>query len=258
MDARKLRELEFHNHRFESGNRGFTTSEISGRIDKYYSVVERSRSFYTRLLQNRCAGKRILEYGCGTGSHAFLLAKKGGDVTGIDISDVAVRKASEQAGGLPNLSFRVMDAEELTFAPATFDLICGTAILHHLDLRKAFAELARTLRPSGMAVFLEPLGHNPLINLYRRLTPTLRTADEHPLRMDDLRLAEEYFGKVEAHFFHLFSLLAVPVRSSRSFNRVLQWLDAIDASLFSALPITRRFAWATVLTFSQPRSRLAS
>ena len=38
--------------------------------------------------------------------------------------------------------------------------------------------------PGGLAVFMEPLGRNPLINRYRRLTLTLRTVDEYPLMME--------------------------------------------------------------------------
>lgn len=42
-------------------------------------------------------------------------------------------------------------------------------------------------------MFFEPLGHNLLINLYRRLTPELRTEDEHPLVACDLERLVNYF-----------------------------------------------------------------
>jgi hypothetical protein len=48
------------------------------------------------------------------------------------------------------------------------------------DLSLACSEIARVLRPGGPAIFVEPLGHNPLINAYRKRTPALRTVDEHP------------------------------------------------------------------------------
>jgi SAM-dependent methyltransferase len=255
MEARKERELAFHNHRFMIGTRISKKFFGSEGVEKYYTVTEGCRSFYRGRLQQGCKGKKVLEYGCGTGSDGFVLARQGARVTGIDISDVAVQQAAERAQleELDWLDFRVMDAEDLTFADRTFDLICGTAILHHLDLGRALPQLARTLAPEGKAIFMEPLGHNPIINLYRKLTPDLRTVDEHPLLMKDIALAKTYFGKVEAHCFNLTNLLAVPFRNWRGFGAVCKVLGALDTAMFRVLPPVRRYAWATVLVFSQPK-----
>src|SRR5206468_2779382 len=100
-----------------------------------------------------------------------------------------------------------------------------------------------------------PLGHNPIINLYRKLTPDLRTVDEHPLLMKDIALAKSYFGKVEAHFFNLATLFAVPFRKCRGFGAVCKALGTLDTAMFRLLPPLRRYAWATVLVFSQPKIR---
>jgi SAM-dependent methyltransferase len=255
MDARKVREIAFHNHRFATGTRGVSHGAASGGVDKYYSVVERSRNFYLDLIQKGCQGKRVLEYGCGTGGNAFYLAKRGARVTGIDISDVAVKQAEQRAAAeaITDINFEVMDAEDLKFGEGTFDLICGTAILHHLDLRSALASLARALKTSGIGVFLEPLGHNPLINLYRKWTPGIRTPDEHPLLIKDFELAKAYFGSVEIHCFHLTSLLAVPFRRRHWFGGLVRGLGAFDDVLFRAIPVMKRYAWAVVVVLAQPK-----
>jgi SAM-dependent methyltransferase len=254
MDARKTREIDFHNKRFAEETRGADEPTEAKGVDRFYSVVHQSRAFYVNQLKQSCAGKKVLEYGCGTGSHAPYLVKWGAQVTGIDISDVAIDKATAQARAqhIDGLDYFQMDAEALTFSNDSFDLICGTAILHHLDLTKAFAELARSLKPDGKAVFLEPLGHNPLINLYRKLTPGLRTPDEHPLLMKDFSLAKPQFGKIDLHFFNLFTLSAVPFRRFRWFPRVLNVLDNMDSLLFRVLPAAGRYAWTVVITLSQP------
>jgi hypothetical protein len=83
----------------------------------------------------------------------------------------------------------------------------------------------------------------------------MRTADEHPLLMADLKLAESYFGKVEARFFHLSSLLAVPFRNGRWFSKVLAFLDGIDACIFRACRPAARYAWIVVMVLSEPRKR---
>ena len=198
----------------------------------------------------------MLEYGCGTAGFSVPMSRLGSAVTAIDISPVAVRMTREWAfgTGARSITFCNMNAETLAFGDAAFDVVCGTGILHHLDLDKSVSELARVLKPDGKAVFLEPLGHNPLINLYRRRTPNMRTEDEHPLLMSDLRLARKYFGAVETRYFHLHSLLAVPFRDGRLFSPLLSCLDAADRLLF-ALPFMGRFAWTAVIAMSEPLKR---
>jgi ubiquinone/menaquinone biosynthesis C-methylase UbiE len=247
MEIVKQKEKDYHNKAFSEGTRK--------KLDKYYLSAKRSSAFYQHCLSSHCKGKSVLEYGCGPGSQAFLLAKHAAKVIGIDISEVAIEQATKQAKNeeLTNLSFFVVDAESLDFANGSFDLICGSAILHHLNLNKAFAEIVRTLRPDGIAVFFEALGHNPMINLYRKLTPRLRTEDEHPLLMRDLKTAGLYFGKVETHYFHLFSIAAVPFHRLAVFRILLNILDGFDRLVFKLLPFTKKYAWITVMVLSQPK-----
>ena len=244
--TRQDREREFHNRTFaDHSRRG---------LEPVYAILHDSKLYYRDFLQSHCAGKDVLEYGCGPGGHSRFLAENGARLTGIDISEVAVQQASERARTEQfSATFRVMDAEQLEFPDRSFDLICSVAILHHLDLRRAFSELARVLKPTGSAIFLEPLGHNPVINLYRMLTPHLRSPDEHPLLMKDLKLAETYFKRVESRFFVLHSLLAVPFRNAPFFMKLVTGLEAVDRTLFRLVPFVRRYAWETVMVMSEPQ-----
>ena len=246
MEERYLREKQFHEHCYSENSRLV--------VGKYYTISRRRLGFYENYVVSRCAGRRVLEYGCGQGSHAFLLAGKGAQVTAIDLSETAIEQARETARLKDlDIDFRVMNAEVLDFEDDTFDIICGTAIIHHLDLRKAFCEIARTLRPGGFAIFMEPLGHNPLINLYRKLSSQLRTEDEHPLRIEDFELAHTFFREVDVHYFHLLSLLAVPFRETRFFSSMLTVLDSVDRFLFHYVPFARKHAWFSVAIFKYPR-----
>jgi SAM-dependent methyltransferase len=245
------RERDFHNRSF-----GEDRNKREKRVGKFYSVSS-SFVYYRKKLEEGAEGLGVLEYGCGPGSCAFLLARKGARVAGIDISDVAIARAKETATReqLDGIEFRVMNAESLDYADDSFDLICGSAILHHLDLRKSYAELARTLRPGGRAIFVEPLGHNPLINLYRLMTPQLRTPDENPLLISDLEIAGRYFGRVDCRFFQLATFAAIPFRSWPFFRSLRLSLDVLDQRIFSTLPFLRRYAWQVVIEHSQPRKR---
>jgi len=247
MDNRIIREKEFHNERFEKDTRK--------HLDKYYSITQNSRALYLDLIKSGSEGKSILEYGCGEGSFSFDLAELGAKVYGIDISEIAIEKAKFKAEQkhLTNLMhFQVMNAEELNFPDKYFDKVCGVAILHHLDLTKAVSELSKVMNKNGSAIFLEPLGHNPIINLYRSLTKNLRTEDEHPLLLNDLKIFEEYFESVKIYYFHLTSLALVPLRNLKSYNKIINIFDSFDRMLFK-IPFFKKNAWQIVVELSRPK-----
>lgn len=151
-----------------------------------------------------------------------------------------------------NLNFYVMNAEDLKFENNFFDRICGNSILHHLDLNASLKELTRVLKKEGNAIFIEPLGHNPIINLYRKLTPKLRSKDEHPLTSEDLKLFREYFSNVNIYYFHLTTLLAVPFRNTKLFDKIFYILSKTDSVLFK-FSLFRKNAWMIVLEMSDPK-----
>jgi SAM-dependent methyltransferase len=198
--------------------------------------------------------KDVLDFGCSDGwlSLELNLPQRCRSLTGIDISDVAIAKATEKCdrAGLTNTRFLVMNAEAMSFPDQSFDVVFGQGILHHLDLDKALSEVARVLRKGGIAIFTEPMGHNPVINLYRRLTPKLRSDDEHPLHMADLLVARRHFEKVELTFYGLFSLASVLIdaRPNGISYRVGKALD--DALL--RLPLIRRYAWQCLIECQHP------
>jgi SAM-dependent methyltransferase len=247
-ERRVERERHFHDHAFEHG--------VRAPVSKFYTVAQASDRHYLHLLDMIPDGSAVLEYGCGEVSQALRMAHRC-DVTAIDISPVGVEHARDEANrlGLTSAKFAVMDAESLTFSDATFDGVCGSGILHHLDLRRAFGEVARVLKQDGVAIFTEPLGHNPLINAYRDRTPQYRTPDEHPLLMRDLALAQQYFSSVECEYFSLSTLAAVPLRSTRVFTPVLRACEIFDRTLFKVIPPVRRLAWTVVIRCRGVRMR---
>ena len=115
------------------------------------------------------AGREVLDYGCGRGYVAFRMAQAGAaHVTAIDLAHVelgAVDRRFEAAGITDRGTFLVGDGPETPFADESFDLVVGSAILHHLDFEQALREIRRVLRPGGEAVFVEPLALNPFLRL---------------------------------------------------------------------------------------------
>jgi len=250
VDEKPKREREFREARFGGDD------SSRGAARKFYSLMPRAQAAWRNRIASLSRGKRILELGCATGGNAEFLAQLSARVTGIDISHEGIARAAAHAReeGI-QADYLVMNAGTLQFEDGSFDAIVGTSILHHLELDKAYAEMARVLSPNGHVVLLEPLGHNFLVNLYGRLTPSMRTVDEHRLLMKDIRRGEEYFARVEAEFFNLSTFLAMPLRATKQFGIAFRFLSAMDEMLFRALPFLKRCAWLVVLDMSRPQPR---
>jgi ubiquinone/menaquinone biosynthesis C-methylase UbiE len=101
--------------------------------------------------------ERSLEIGAGTGYFSLNLLQAGvvREATCTDISPGMVSALAENAERLGlNVKAARADAESLPFGDESFDLVLGHAVLHHLpDLRRAFSEFHRVLRPGGRIAF---------------------------------------------------------------------------------------------------------
>lgn len=218
-------------------------------VGQIYSLIGNRNRRYEELVYRNVHGKRVLEYGCGQGSHSIEIARRGGTVTGIDISEVGIRQACEaaEAAGVSGATYEVMDAMDMTFENGTFDLVIGEGILHHLDLDRSYGEISRVLKPGGKAIFMEPLGHNPAIWLFRTLTPRLRTDDEHPLMRRDLKLADKYFEETSFEYFHLSSFAALALIKTPWFFQTVNFFDKVDAGLFKVVPPLGLLSWYCIM-----------
>jgi len=241
MDAAQRigRERDFHNQRFEDD------SAREARVRKFYDAISYGFELYRRRVREESVDCVVLEYGCGAESLAFEVAPMAQQVTGIDISDVAIRQAQNQLAQqeLPNLKFVVDNAEDMRLADHSIDVVAGSGIIHHLDIERSMRELRRVLRPGGIAIFAEPMGHNPVVNWYRSRTPELRTPDEHPLLASDLRAMAREFKSIKVTYFGLvaplLAFLTPEPRADAGLTRALWWLDR----MLCRIPLLHRYAW---------------
>jgi SAM-dependent methyltransferase len=239
-DPRILREKEFHDSAYES--------QVRSRLSVLYPDRVSIRRDYDQAIFEDCSGKKVLEYGCGLGSLAAGLASRGALVAAIDISQFAIDQARENARekGLI-INFQVMDAEHLLFEENSFDLVCGTSILHHLDLTQGMHEIRKVLKPGGRAVFIEPLGHNPIVNAFRALTPRLRSKDEHPLKNDDLKSLQQGFSRCANRYYYLLSFVLLPVSQLPVFRNIFAFVELVERVIFKRIPFVRKYGWQTLI-----------
>ncbi|MGV0853239.1 class I SAM-dependent methyltransferase [Mycolicibacterium phlei] len=233
-EERVARERDFHNDRFaEDGSRA--------QQAKYYWAVRDGSSEFKQVCRELARDKDVLEYGCGDTRNFLTFAPIAKSLQAIDISDAAIERMSAE-NTHDNVHLHVMDAMNMTFADESFDLVFGSGIIHHLDTDTAAREVSRILRPGGKAVFWEPLGRNPVINLYRRLTPSARTPDEHPLLPTDFETIRRHLDIVDIRYYGLTTLAAVPLRGRKFGDASFKVTRRLDKALFAA-PSIRHLAW---------------
>jgi len=100
-------------------------------------------------------GRRVLDAGCGDGTHAAALADRGADVVGVDASERMVETARERYGDRDRTAFRRVDLTGGLDCLDTdgFDLVLCQHVLSHVpDLEPVAAAFARLLRPGGSLV----------------------------------------------------------------------------------------------------------
>jgi len=247
---RLVREAEHFDNVMVSASR--THSLLERFAAGFYEKGEGGRLWAPIWAATDFNGTRVLDYGCGNGLFSCVLARRGAYVSGVDISPESIRKACALGASLGmngHLHFSVCDAHHTPFEDNSFDYVVGNGALHHLDLDRAYAEIARVLRPGGRAFFMEPMYHHPLLWLLRRLTPKDHTADERPLSFADIHKARKWFRTCSHREHFLLSVFAAPVHvlGKSAALTVIGGLDRIDQLMMRMVPPLRRFAWLTML-----------
>jgi SAM-dependent methyltransferase len=101
------------------------------------------------------AGARVLEVGCGPGHLSIRLARRGFEVTGLDLDPAMIARAQVNAdrlgdGDQRRPSFLVGDVAALGFPDESWDLVVSTLSMHHWeDPAAGLAEIGRVLRPGA-------------------------------------------------------------------------------------------------------------
>jgi SAM-dependent methyltransferase len=184
------------------------------------------------------AGKEVLEYGCGMGHYTVLLARAGARVTTFDISEGSLaftRKRLAAHGLADEVDTVTAVAEDLPFDTGRFDVVFGTAILHHIDPTLGPPELRRVLKDGGKAAFTEPLGMNPVLNVVRDHVPypaKTPRGDDVPLRAAHLRAWTRGYRHVDVRGVHLLSM----IERGFGFDREFPILRKVDEALLRRFP----------------------
>ena len=249
LNIRKIKELEFHDrdrdiNNIESRISSDTYEKFYGN-KKYYIATKRSNKFVKNWISAEAKDKVFLDYACGNGGNAIFAAKNGAALSiGFDISSISVKNARNAASlaDVNKIKFFQADAENTKLPDSSIDTIVCSGMLHHLDLSYAFPEMRRILKPGGKILAVEALDYNPLIKLYRKLTPDMRTEWEkaHILDLSDIKFASRFFDVVDIRYWHVLGFVAGKI------PRLFPIMDKLDIIL-EKIPLLQRMAW--IFTF---------
>jgi SAM-dependent methyltransferase len=213
------------------------------------------------------AGKKLLDIGAGLGESSVYFALQGARVTTVDISPAMVETAlrlGERYG--VELEGMVSTGEDLNVPGESYDIVYVANTIHHVDDRAAlFEQIRSALKAGGKFFSYDPLAYNPAIKVYRRLATEVRTKDETPLTIADVKLARRHFGRVGYQTFWISALLLfakyyffdrVHPNQDRYWKRILRetpaglwwWmpLRALD-SVLTHVPLVRWLSWNVVM-----------
>lgn len=242
--ARERREREFWDTAYND-----TQLDLPGWMNTNPWAVHR------QTLLGDVRDKRMLDLGCGSGMWSVQFARQGAQVDAIDISTSGIATMHARARHYDvasRVTGAVGSAHELPYADASFDLVHGEAILHHVDVSLAGPEIKRVLRPGGRAVFLENSANNPLLMAARKLCGHFgiskwSTDDEYPLMRWQIDVLAKAIGPCEVIFpaFLGFALLDDKLFGGRNITRPL------DRFIYRYLPFARQYSYSQLLRFER-------
>lgn len=139
---------------WNKADRALRTPEDYRRLPEY--VLSLGPFLTAWFAAHDFTGQRVLDLGCGSGVFSSLLARKGGQVTAIDLTEAGVKIAAKvTAAQNVEVAIARMDAEKLAFRDAVFDFVYSWGVLHHTgNMDASIGELARILRPGGRGMMM--------------------------------------------------------------------------------------------------------
>jgi len=176
---------------------------------------------------------RVVDLGCGSGTFTNLLQQAGYACVGLDISGKLIEVGRRKHADLKLLQG---DIEHLPFAPASFDGVLLSGVIHHFpDASRCAAEVSRILRPQGRFMAFDPNRMNPFMWLYRDPASPFYssvgvTANERPVLARQVAAIFERAGfEVSTHYL---SGLAYRYVASARARLLLPVYNVIDAAVF--------------------------
>jgi ubiquinone/menaquinone biosynthesis C-methylase UbiE len=251
------KEQEFH-------DRWASAIDVEGiQVRDYFEACTAPENRFILQHLGDVQGKYLLDLGCGAGENSVYFATRGARCVAADYSpgmvEVALKLA--ESNGV-SVEGRVINAMAIAFPDNTFDIVYASNLLHHIPHPEvAIQEAYRVLKPGGIFCFWDPLKHNPVINVYRRIATEVRTDDESPLDIEITRYIKTLFSRTIYDTFWIASLWIflqfylierVNPNQERYWKKIILEQQRLEKTylrlekldgLLKKLPLMKRLAW---------------
>ena len=188
----------------------------------------------------------ICDVGAGVGHLTLVLANKGFQIKAVEPNDAMRSIGKIRTKDFKNINWHEGTGEETGQQSNSFQMVTFGSSFNVCDRKKALIETSRILKPKGKFIFIEPLGTNPIINFYRKITPNSRSEDEHPLVKQDFDLIKKKFNKIDVKYYGFFTLIFFPFYLKPVNSFVFKFLNKLD-QVFFKINIFKNFAWSVLI-----------
>jgi ubiquinone/menaquinone biosynthesis C-methylase UbiE len=226
-------------------------------------VLRKSVEFYYNQIDSKLSNNKelkILDYGCGSGSKHYKYAHKPYHVTGIDISSQSIKIAAQNVVEQDlNAEYFVMDCEKMSFSNNSFDLVFDFGTFSSLNVDAASRELYRVMRKDGILICIETYGHNPFMNLKRKINVLIgkrtKWASQHIMMRQNWRVISGQFQNSKIYYFHflvLFLPVFLKILPDKIGKSLLSVVEKIDSSILK-IRFLQFLAFKTVVVMENPK-----
>jgi SAM-dependent methyltransferase len=233
------------------------------RVADYFEACTAPENRFILKHLGDVRGKYLLDLGCGAGENSVYFAQQGARCVAADYSPGMVEVALKlAAANHVQVEGKVVNAMAIDLPDNTFDIVYASNLLHHIpDPTLVLKEMQRILKPGGKACFWDPLIHNPVINVYRRMATEVRTEDETPLNINIVNFVRSQFSTTQYDtfwiatlwiFLRFYLIEKVNPNQERYWKKIIteqarlapqyRRLEKLDRVL-KKLPLMKRFAW---------------
>ncbi len=257
QDELLQREQSFH-------DQWASTIDVDGiRVADYFEACTAPENRFILKHLGDVRGKYLLDLGCGAGENSVYFAWLGANCVAADYSpgmvDVALRLAA--ANGV-TVQGRVINAMAIDYPDHTFDIVYAANLLHHIpDPWLTIKEIHRVLKPGGQMCFWDPLRHNPVINVYRKIATEVRTEDETPLHINMVNDIKKLFSTTRFDafwiatlwiFLQFYLIEKVNPNQERYWKKIILEQDRLKPTytrlerldkILKKIPLMKRLAW---------------
>ena len=193
-------------------------------------------------------GKKLIDFGAGTGENTVYLAKWGADCTLVEMNDTAqaiskdvFKKYLDNFNSHKFINSSIFDFDDKNLYNS-FDIVhCRGVLSHTADKEKAFSIISKYLKPGGYLIFGDPNKAGGFQNMLQRIA--IYTFANNWEKM--IAVSEDFFSKDidrSQKFINrtrntiIFDRWVVQCQDDPSVNEVLSWFDKSNLNLYSSYP----------------------